>query len=123
MTKRIRSEHDPLRPETQFLISLCRRWMQITALCSGLLLTCVPMLWSQAADADEFSPQEWAIIKTLSPLPDLPADTNNEYRILPPRPDSGKNSSSSRVFPVLFRQARPLTGSSAPSVEIQDRLP
>jgi cytochrome c peroxidase len=83
MTKRIRSEHDPLRPETQFLISLCRRWMQITALCSGLLLTCVPMLWSQAADADDFSPQEWAIIKTLSPLPDLPADTTNEFRNSP----------------------------------------
>jgi hypothetical protein len=41
------------------------------------------MLWSQAADADEFSPQEWAIIKTLSPLPDLPADTTNEYRNSP----------------------------------------
>jgi cytochrome c peroxidase len=51
--------------------------MQISALCSGLLLTCV---WSQAADADDFSPQERAIIKTLSPLPDLPVDTTNEYR-------------------------------------------
>jgi cytochrome c peroxidase len=27
-----------------------------------------------------FSPQEWAIIKTLSPLPDLPMDTTNKYR-------------------------------------------
>src|SRR5215467_10308102 len=27
-----------------------------------------------------FSPQEWAIIKTLSPLPDLPVDTTNKFR-------------------------------------------
>jgi len=27
-----------------------------------------------------FSPQEWAMIKTLSPLPDLPVDTTNKYR-------------------------------------------
>ena len=27
-----------------------------------------------------FSPQEWAIIKTLSPLPGLPVDTTNKYR-------------------------------------------
>ena len=29
---------------------------------------------------DGFSPQEWAVIKTLSPLPDLPVDTTNKYR-------------------------------------------
>ncbi|HEY4051351.1 MAG TPA: cytochrome c peroxidase [Acidobacteriaceae bacterium] len=27
-----------------------------------------------------FSPREWAVIKTLSPLPDLPVDTTNRYR-------------------------------------------
>src|SRR6478736_1339220 len=27
-----------------------------------------------------FSPAEWAIIKTLSPLPALPVDTTNKYR-------------------------------------------
>jgi cytochrome c peroxidase len=27
-----------------------------------------------------FSPQEWAIVRTLSPLPDLPVDTTNKYR-------------------------------------------
>src|SRR6516165_5672514 len=27
-----------------------------------------------------FSPQEWAMIKTLSPLPGLPVDTTNKYR-------------------------------------------
>jgi cytochrome c peroxidase len=41
------------------------------------------MLLRQAADADDFSPQEWAIIKTLSPLPDLPVDTTNKYRDSP----------------------------------------
>jgi cytochrome c peroxidase len=30
-----------------------------------------------------FSPQEWAIIKTLSPLPALPVDTTNQYRDSP----------------------------------------
>jgi cytochrome c peroxidase len=29
---------------------------------------------------DGFSPQEWALIQTLSPLPDLPVDTTNKYR-------------------------------------------
>src|SRR5579864_1700601 len=31
-------------------------------------------------DPANFSPQEWAIIKTLSPLPDLPVDLTNKYR-------------------------------------------
>lgn len=32
---------------------------------------------------DGFSPQEWAVIRTLSPLPDLPVDTTNKYRDSP----------------------------------------
>src|SRR6516164_7857080 len=41
--------------------------------------------WRQPLHADNvvsesFSPQEWAIIKTLSPLPALPVDTTNKYR-------------------------------------------
>jgi cytochrome c peroxidase len=32
---------------------------------------------------DGFSPQEWAVIKTLSPLPNLPVDTTNKYRDSP----------------------------------------
>ena len=32
------------------------------------------------ADHDTFSTQEWALIKTLSPLPPLPVDTTNKYR-------------------------------------------
>ena len=32
------------------------------------------------ADHDMFSPQEWAVIRTLSPLPPLPVDTTNKYR-------------------------------------------
>src|SRR5437588_12682612 len=34
-------------------------------------------------DNQGFSPQEWAIIKTLSPLPGLPVDTTNKYRDSP----------------------------------------
>jgi len=30
-----------------------------------------------------FSPEEWAVIKTLSPLPDLPVDTTNKHRNSP----------------------------------------
>ncbi len=36
-----------------------------------------------ATDGVSFSPQEWAILKTLSPLPDLPVDTTNQYRDSP----------------------------------------
>jgi cytochrome c peroxidase len=40
---------------------------------------------SRAVQADEddgagFSPKEWAVLHTLSPLPDLPADPTNKYR-------------------------------------------
>jgi cytochrome c peroxidase len=31
-------------------------------------------------NGDAFSPAEWSLIKTLSPLPDLPVDTTNKYR-------------------------------------------
>jgi len=31
-------------------------------------------------DGDGFSPKEWAIIRSLSPLPGLPVDTTNKYR-------------------------------------------
>jgi cytochrome c peroxidase len=34
-------------------------------------------------DSVSFSKQEWVVIKTLSPLPDLPVDTTNEYRDSP----------------------------------------
>lgn len=35
---------------------------------------------TDSGDPANFSPQEWAIIKTLSPLPDLPVDLTNKYR-------------------------------------------
>src|SRR6516164_8136117 len=46
------------------------------------------MAWSQPLHANDvgsesFSPREWAIINTLSPLPDLPVDTTNKYRDSP----------------------------------------
>jgi len=34
-------------------------------------------------DTADFSPEEWAIIKMLSPLPALPIDTTNKYRDSP----------------------------------------
>jgi hypothetical protein len=75
------SGDDSLWPELRFLILLCRHWIQISALYAGLLLTCVTcIIASQTVEAGDFSPQEWAIIKTLSPLPDLPVDTTNKYR-------------------------------------------
>lgn len=35
---------------------------------------------TDSGDPANFSPQEWAIIQTLSPLPDLPVDLTNKYR-------------------------------------------
>lgn len=51
-------------------------------LCFGLLFVSAPFLvWGQSHDdeGDGFSRQEWAIIHTLSPLPDLPVDKTNKY--------------------------------------------
>src|SRR3984893_13700374 len=38
---------------------------------------------SVSGNGVNFSPQEWAVLKTLSPLPDLPVDTTNKYRDSP----------------------------------------
>src|SRR5437016_21857 len=43
-------------------------------LISGSFLAC-----GQSQVSDGFSPQEWAIIHTLSPLPGLPVDKTNKY--------------------------------------------
>ena len=45
----------------------------------GLLLASLS-LSSQTVDDDGFSSQERAVIRTLSPLPDLPVDTTDKYR-------------------------------------------
>ena len=55
---------------------------------SLLLATAIFMIPGQSidkdhSDSDGFSSREWAIIKTLSPLPDLPVDTTNKYRDSP----------------------------------------
>ena len=42
-----------------------------------------PSAGENDSGGDGFSPQEWAIIKTLSPLPDLPVDTTKKYRDSP----------------------------------------
>src|SRR5436309_12744567 len=53
----------------------------LLAVLLGSFLMVATAARSQAADSgnDGFSQQEWATIKTLSPLPDLPVDTTNKY--------------------------------------------
>jgi cytochrome c peroxidase len=74
--------------------------MRKAALCFGLLLGCIVFASSSGhsgkaatntkninqfsdKNTEMFSHEEWAIIKTLSPLPDLPVDKTNEYRDSP----------------------------------------
>ena len=57
--------------------------MRKSALWSSLLFVSLTFVaWGQSG-GDGFSPQEWAIINTLSPLPALPVDTTNKYRDSP----------------------------------------
>jgi len=57
--------------------------MRQAAPCLGLFLVSLASGQSPYANGDGFSKQEWAIIKTLSPLPALPVDTTNKYRDSP----------------------------------------
>ncbi len=63
--------------------------MRRSTLCFGLLLGSLPFVaWGQSPDADgkaseNFTRQDWAILHTLSPLPDLPVDTTDKYRDSP----------------------------------------
>jgi cytochrome c peroxidase len=61
-----------------FLLTLALAvWQGYSAIAAGSF----KQLNSNETDNDGFfSPQEWAIIKTLSPLPGLPVDTTNKYR-------------------------------------------
>lgn len=57
----------------------------VLAVSSALLINATTMKNKPTGDPESgdpanFSPQEWAIIKTLSPLPDLPVDLTNKYR-------------------------------------------
>jgi cytochrome c peroxidase len=55
--------------------------MRKFALCTGLCIATAFTVGAQTnIDSQNFSPSEWAIINTLSPLPDLPVDTTNQYR-------------------------------------------
>jgi cytochrome c peroxidase len=67
--------------------------MRRSALCAFLLLIVALAAWQAYSGSPQganrvrgtdkagfFSPQEWAIIKTLSPLPELPVDTTNKFR-------------------------------------------
>lgn len=50
------------------------RWTSLTGFGLALLFSQTPK------NGGSFSPQEWATIHQLSPLPDLPVDTTNKYR-------------------------------------------
>lgn len=58
--------------------------MRKSVLCLGLLGSVTLVLLSQpqtnSVDSSTFSTSQWAIIKSLSPLPDLPEDRTNKYR-------------------------------------------
>jgi hypothetical protein len=57
--------------------------MNRTALYAGLLMGSAVFGQQYDTGGDGFfSPVEWTIIKTLSPLPDLPVDTSNRLEIL-----------------------------------------
>jgi len=53
--------------------------MRASVVLAGLALTAAG-LWQSCRAADPFSPAEWSVIRTLSPLPPLPVDTTNKYR-------------------------------------------
>jgi cytochrome c peroxidase len=58
--------------------------MRKSAICTGLLFAMAYAACGQPNGNDQnFTPSEWGIIKTLSPLPDLPVDTTNKYRDSP----------------------------------------
>ena len=56
--------------------------MRKTVLYAGLWCATLSLACGQAnkIDSQTFSSNEWGIINTLSPLPDLPVDTTNRYR-------------------------------------------
>src|SRR5580765_3427962 len=73
-----------------FALQMRRKMMKKIAL-SGFLLLCLYASAQTAAgknhsmtpDSAIFSASEWAIVKTLSPLPALPVDATNKYRDSP----------------------------------------
>jgi cytochrome c peroxidase len=53
--------------------------MRTSILNFGIVVACVGLIVS-CRSSDDFSQAEWAIIHSLSPLPELPVDTTNKYR-------------------------------------------
>ena len=49
-------------------------------LIGAVLLGALALAWAFDGDPDGLTSQDWAVIKTLSPLPALPVDTTNKYR-------------------------------------------
>lgn len=50
------------------------------AFVSAISLALFGQSLNNSTGVEMFSPQEWRVINTLSPLPPLPADTTNKYR-------------------------------------------
>src|ERR1700694_5868047 len=102
--------------------------MRRFALCLSLVLAAVAVAiasghfgkvngaWKKDSSArEDFSRQEWAVIKTLSPLPALPVDTTNKYRDSPAAALLGQKLFLSPGSQALFRRVRLSKGNWAQS--------
>jgi cytochrome c peroxidase len=68
-----------------------------TSLIAAALALATACLWQSCRAADPFSPAEWSVIRSLSPLPELPVDTTNKFRDSP---------AAARLGQKLFFDAR-----------------
>jgi hypothetical protein len=68
-------------------------------------------------DSVGFSPQEWAVIKALSPLPDLPVDTTNRHRNSPAAALLGQKLFFEPRLSGPIQQAHPRKDNSARSAK------
>ena len=73
---------------------------------------------------EPFSPLDWSVIDTLSPLPDLPVDTTNKYRDSPAAALLGQKLFFEPRLSGPIQTGTPQEGQlGAIGAEIQDRLP
>jgi cytochrome c peroxidase len=67
----------------------------------GVIVAALPLaaafMWQACRDGDPFSPPEWSVIHSLSPLPAVPVDTTNRYR---------DSSAAARLGQMLFFDPR-----------------
>jgi cytochrome c peroxidase len=64
----------------------------------------------EALDGDGFSPADWDLLHTLSPLPDLPVDTTNEYADSPAAARLGQKLFSEPRLSGPIQQGTPAQG-------------